>query len=798
MQKRKIATLLIINMIVVALLLVSYNIKPSFASPSITEDDIYYYVSLFTVKMYTLVSGSWVLTATRDFEYRTHWYAKLIVNNTSEHHTSIWAGFTPKGKPYYIAPEGTTIYGYYVYVGLEESNSSLEGFDSLYIGIGANELSNNSSARIYFLDDILGNGAIRKEVYYNGTLIYTYPDEGGQPTWIKDGLPLFLYCTIYGNADELPAGGEPVPHYDIDKTVNQADEISKRLKVEMWSFWNNTFYYGFTYERLDYTIPAKWWVKKLYNCSYTTSTTSITKIVIGIEDWWWDQTNGQYDNFFDVVIDIEYLTFGSKLWYKIDMIQTTGSAHKVYWESDYLGSDCWVLIFDGVEKSNYTAWSPTHGPWEHDIWLDCVQKLDFNEASVSTFKVGSGAYYINVSGNELSAFLASDASYVQAWWWWNVTFTEDIEGLRAILGIHLHYLSAIPPNWIDMWAEIWTLGGTRITMTWKKPPSCVNLAGADGDLYVGFDDLFCDTYGVPYSLSTGNYAFKLIMRISIGAGGWMHIVFPPMVIESFNLKYDVPITVWQHLITISTNGLGTVNPSGSHIYNENSIVPITATPNSLKYFWFWRIRSEYLGIEYYCPFTTLNLPIDHDYNVTAYFSDKTFNYFGGGTCPLTIKGDVNLDGSVNGADLKIVSLMFGKHSASSDWNTSMAMALDELLFPDGEINEGDIGMVEYVFGWAVGSEYPYYLGDATGLVMITGCYSLADEPHIGVEVYYRVSGTTSWSLLDVTGTNGKAYLRLLAETYDFRAKYQGDTYITIFNLEISGDYWWWMATFDLL
>ena len=124
---------------------------------------------------------------------------------------------------------------------------------------------------------------------------------------------------------------------------------------------------------------------------------------------------------------------------------------------------------------------------------------------------------------------------------------------------------------------------------------------------------------------------------------------------------------------------------------------IDATPEPGKYLWFWIINNTRLGVEYYSPLETLNLPIEHDYNVTAYFGNV--NYTKKTTSPyLTIMGDIYMDGLVDGQDFVLVCRRIGKSSASPDWESSLAQAIDYLLRTDEVIDGQDYQTVKSRIG----------------------------------------------------------------------------------------------------
>ena len=123
---------------------------------------------------------------------------------------------------------------------------------------------------------------------------------------------------------------------------------------------------------------------------------------------------------------------------------------------------------------------------------------------------------------------------------------------------------------------------------------------------------------------------------------------------------------------------------------------IDATPEPGKYFWFWIINNTRLSVKYYSPLETLNLPVDHDYNVTAYFGNVSYSIKE--TYPLTIWGDLNMDGRIRVDDILYVAVRFGKDSTNPDWESSLSEAIDMLLNSDAMIRVDDILFMCLQFG----------------------------------------------------------------------------------------------------
>jgi len=194
--------------------------------------------------------------------------------------------------------------------------------------------------------------------------------------------------------------------------------------------------------------------------------------------------------------------------------------------------------------------------------------------------------------------------------------------------------------------------------------------GGGGDNYVSWRfDSSSPTY------AGGNYEWSWSSD-----SGWTSVTGSDFMFETYRVEYT-PI-------------------SGIHTYTEGTIVSITATPNSGKYFWYWIVNNTRLGMSYtrYCPLETFNFVVDHDYNVTAYFGSVAYTIKG--TYPLTIIGDITLGGKVDMEDIGQVCMLFCKYSSQPDWETSLAKAIDYLLAPDGQIDMADICIACLQFGKA--------------------------------------------------------------------------------------------------
>lgn len=676
------------------------------AEPSITEDDFYEYLSLFEIDIYQWNNTQWQYRETRDFKYKTNWYAKLFINHTNLKRTQLSLVYTPLGKKYYNA---SMIYGYYVYVGLEESNNMLEGFDDLIIGLGANEVSTNASAKQYFIDTIFGFGAYRKDVKYNNTSIWNYTGtDVGQPPWAGEtGLPYFLNSTIYGNTDDLPIGSEPVESYDVDYSYNIADEISKRLRIDFYGYWNEEWVSVYRYVRLDYTASTKWFVKNFYNTSYTTAEMTVEKWIIGVENIWWSPEIYQYDNFADLLIVAVKLSIDTTVIYRLDMVQQTGGiAMCLYWEYGAFDSGNWVCVFNGTEKYQQP---PNWNPWAYGIILEILNPFSFSDATIQTLNSSNstlGDCYSVVKKNTYRG-VTTYTNFFSVTYVWQKTIPA-LTCFRTILSVKIpsnaslgNIFDGSPSNYLRVWIEIKKSG---VTILSDNRLLTINLDGTSTQQYWYFDDL------TPTNLlASGTYEFRLTFKGWSGSGGYLRFGIDlvmanwveygePMTIEKFGYRADYEGIPLQNQLCVSAIGPGATNVTGFKLFDYDSIASLKATPNTEKYFWFWIINNTRQNVKYYSPLATLNLLINYDYNVTAYFGNVSYSFVSEESLGLTMKADLNMDVIIDYLDIGFTALLYGKESDDPDWETSLADAIDKLLYQDGIIDYFDLNILASRFG----------------------------------------------------------------------------------------------------
>jgi hypothetical protein len=233
--------------------------------------------------------------------------------------------------------------------------------------------------------------------------------------------------------------------------------------------------------------------------------------------------------------------------------------------------------------------------------------------------------------------------------------------------------------------------------------------GTLGTVTVGLRDT---SGGVPIGGDLASGTLSGLAITTEPSGAWYTITFTTYYPASANHTYAIVVDAcyssgdcgyWKYVNT------GDPYPNGDGFWSSNSggtwtskgcdydfEVWGTNTPTPTSFFWFWIINNTRLGLYYYSPLETLSFTVDHDYNVTAYFGNVDYTLKG--TYPLTIRADITMGGTVDGRDIAWAARLFGATSSWEYWESSLADAIDKLLYPDGKIDGKDLSIVCKYFG----------------------------------------------------------------------------------------------------
>jgi len=331
------------------------------------------------VKMSRWENNQWVYFQTRDFNYTEHWYAKLLLYNYGIRYPTIM-----KLNTRLYPAEGITDYStcYILFIGMEDSDQPLEGYDDLFLVIGACQ---SDSGKYYtFIDTMMGGGQYRKQVYRKACfgkpelLLFDYPNE----KWLN------AMADPYGNTfedydfpDKAKNGeGINMPQATSDYSYNRPEDGSwmqwqcRKLGAKVYG-WNGTQFI-FAYDRYRWQPktdnPNKWYLKfYVRNKYYATPNIKVFKYVIGLEDIA-SEIYGSLDSFHDlIVVLVQIETRRPDGWiehvYKIDLLYICGGLNKkVVYEQH---TDYWINIFQGYDYGQHYAYNipletTVNGYWE--------------------------------------------------------------------------------------------------------------------------------------------------------------------------------------------------------------------------------------------------------------------------------------------------------------------------------------------------------------------------------------------------------------------------------------------------
>jgi hypothetical protein len=344
----------------------------------INEDDLYnHVVAHLQVRMFKWQNNQWVSYLNRTFKYKNTtdvWYAKkgLYQNSAPTTCTSV---IKPNSKVYNL----TYSYIFYLNICFEESNSSNEGYDDIFLSIGGNENSSkitgqyNQKKKLVFIDAIFACGAYKKEIWRDDTneKIFDYYSKtdpnSDQQVYAQQRAAKFTFedtmTPEYASdgAGWSPTGGDDISYTGTPTNFTMADVLA-RLRVDIRS-WNGT-YWLWCYSRQRYQKEsdnsAKWWNKyyiddnSYYITINSTNQQQIEKTVITIEDA--RDGNLSYakkESFNDLVITVVLITdwysaSGGPVWNtvkqvaKLDWVCCLGGLRKqVWWERNYFKSKQW-------------------------------------------------------------------------------------------------------------------------------------------------------------------------------------------------------------------------------------------------------------------------------------------------------------------------------------------------------------------------------------------------------------------------------------------------------------------------
>jgi hypothetical protein len=397
--------------------------------------------------------------------------------------------------------------------------------------------------------------------------------------------------------------------------------------------------------------------------------------------------------------------FGSAPWWLAEKYFWATSAAGRY-NKDYgeLSSCGWtnhettLMSYAALYKYNQTGRTPLTSS------VDFTMPFFDAQASTSHSDHGCDSIQADNSGN-IRTFL-SESAYGESWSTVTYSWTVELPALtnfRTKLTVYIPYYGQ-DGNAVERWVLIYkgnvTAGPCPLLVSdYDKP---IDAVGGYGEKYIIYTNMT-----LLDSLSAGIYTFKLRFRFSCGWAGefavgyrYDYLMRPtePMHIETFGCNFDAvptPLTP-KYYVHICSSGPGTVYPYGDFLIEEGQTVDSTATPEPGKYFWFWIINNTRLGLYYYSPLETLSFTVDHDYNVTAYFGNVDYTLKG--TYPLTIRADITMGGTVDGRDIAWAARLFGATSSWEYWESSLADAIDKLLYPDGKIDGKDLSIVCKYFG----------------------------------------------------------------------------------------------------
>lgn len=197
------------------------------------------------------------------------------------------------------------------------------------------------------------------------------------------------------------------------------------------------------------------------------------------------------------------------------------------------------------------------------------------------------------------------------------------------------------------------------------------------------------------------------------SGAWYTINFSAYYSASVNHTYAIVVRAsdagyyafgeWKYDNTNpcpNGNGFKSINSSSTwtSYASWDFDFEVLCSPSVQSYFWFWIINNTVLGTSYtrYCPLETLNLPVNYDYNVTAYFGNVSYSIKD--TYPLTIFCDMDMNGKIDMVDMWNVAVRYGKVSTQSDWESSLSKAIDILLDQNNRIEMIDMWIIQKAYG----------------------------------------------------------------------------------------------------
>jgi len=230
---------------------------------------------------------------------------------------------------------------------------------------------------------------------------------------------------------------------------------------------------------------------------------------------------------------------------------------------------------------------------------------------------------------------AASTSIGEAWstieYVWQFTLSQSVTNWRTKLYFTVpdaHGVVFTGGNSLGVWVELYNSAGKLIIS--EARTSIENLVGTAG--YIKF----YDNLTMLDSLSAGIYTIKLRFKCHAGGGRSFHLGYYktianpglrrlPMGLEYFGYDCD-PTNISEpvkYSLKIESIGPGTTSPLGVQTYTEGTVVNVTALPSEGKYFKYWIVNNTRLGIWHNYTKNPINLYMDHDYNLTAYFSDTT-------------------------------------------------------------------------------------------------------------------------------------------------------------------------------
>jgi len=133
--------------------------------------------------------------------------------------------------------------------------------------------------------------------------------------------------------------------------------------------------------------------------------------------------------------------------------------------------------------------------------------------------------------------------------------------------------------------------------------------------------IWTDNITLTFMKQSGHgYWFKLTPHIECWwtdyfyVTGWIQVGF------EWNKQYSFNYTV---NIAVNNQSYGSVSPSpGTYTYQAGTNISLSATANSGYYFDHWDVRNDLKGINVNYTMNPLNLTVNIDYNVTAYFTSS--------------------------------------------------------------------------------------------------------------------------------------------------------------------------------